>query len=42
MFHYLAVRREGDGLALTSVCLKKDFSGFEVGYFFEINVETTV
>lgn len=36
MFHYLAVRREGDGLTLTSYCLKKDFSGFEVGYRFEI------
>lgn len=36
MFHYLAVRREGDGLALTSYHLKKDFSGFEVGYRFEI------
>ena len=36
MFHYLAVRREGEGLALTSYCLKSDFSGFDVGYQFEI------
>lgn len=36
MFHYLAVRREGDGLVLTSYCLKKDFSGFDVGYTFEL------
>ena len=36
MFHYLAVRREGDGLALTSYCLKNDFSGFDIGYSFEI------
>ena len=36
MFHYLAVRREGNGLALTSYCLKADFSGFEVGYRFTI------
>jgi UDP-2,3-diacylglucosamine pyrophosphatase LpxH len=36
MFHYLAVRREGDGLVLTSYCLKKDFSGFDVGYSFEL------
>ncbi|WP_080237768.1 metallophosphoesterase family protein [Spirosoma rigui] len=36
MFHYLAVRREGDGLVLTSYCLKKDFSGFDIGYKFEL------
>jgi UDP-2,3-diacylglucosamine pyrophosphatase LpxH len=36
MFHYLAVRREGDGLVLTSYCLKKDFSGFDIGYTFEL------
>lgn len=43
LFHYLAVRREGDGLALTSYCLKKDFSGFAIGYQFEIvPAETTL
>ncbi|UFH55432.1 metallophosphoesterase [Spirosoma sp. KNUC1025] len=36
MFHYLAVRREGEGLSLTSYCLNKDFSGFSEGYHFEI------
>ncbi len=36
LFHYLAVRREGDGLRLTSYCLKSDFSGFDAGYAFEI------
>jgi UDP-2,3-diacylglucosamine pyrophosphatase LpxH len=36
MFHYLAVRRKGDGLALTSYCLHSDFSGFDMGYEFEI------
>lgn len=36
MFHYLAVRREDDGLVLTSYCLKQDFSGFEVGYTFKL------
>ncbi|MFD2572392.1 metallophosphoesterase family protein [Spirosoma soli] len=36
LFHYLAVRREGNGLQLTSYCLKKDFSGFDVGYAYEI------
>ena len=36
MFHYLSVRREGEGLMLTSYCLKKDFSGFSEGYHFEI------
>ena len=41
MFHYLSVRREGDGLALISYCLKKDFSGFEVGYSFSIDTKTT-
>lgn len=38
MFHYLAVRREGDGLVLTSHCLKKDFSEFDVGYAFSVQV----
>ena len=42
MFHYLAVRREGDGLVLTSYCLKKDFSGFSVGYQFEIPASESV
>ena len=42
MFHYLAVRREGDGLVLTSYCLKKDFSGFSVGYEFEIPAAVSV
>ncbi len=36
LFHYLSVRREDDGLALTSYCLKKDFSGFSEGYQFDI------
>lgn len=36
LFHYLAVRREGNGLALTSYCLKGNFSGFDVGYEFAI------
>lgn len=36
MFHYLSVRREGEGLSLTSYCLKNDFSGFSEGYHFEI------
>lgn len=36
MFHYLAVRREGDGLTLTSHCLKADFSGFDIGYTFTV------
>lgn len=36
LFHYLAVRREGTGLVLTSYCLHKDFSGFSVGYSFSI------
>lgn len=42
LFHYLAVRREGDGLSLTSYCLKNDFSGFSVGYQFDIPAEATV
>lgn len=41
MFHYLSVRREDDGLALTSYCLKKDFSGFSEGYHFEIPAEVS-
>ena len=36
LFHYLSVRREGEGLALTSYCLKNDFSGFSEGYRFAI------
>ncbi len=39
LFHYLSVRREGEGLSLTSYCLKKDFSGFSEGYYFEIPAE---
>lgn len=35
LFHFLAVRRNGDGLVLTSYCLKNDFSGFSIGYQFE-------
>lgn len=42
MFHYLAVRREGEGLFLTSYCLRKDFTGFSKGYEFEIPAEVTV
>ena len=42
MFHYLAVRREGEGLVLTSYCLKSDFSGFSVGYQFEIPANSHV
>ncbi|MFD2938171.1 metallophosphoesterase family protein [Spirosoma flavum] len=42
LFHYLSVRREGEGLALTSYCLKKDFSGFSEGYHFEIPAEVTI
>lgn len=41
MFHYLSVKREGEGLALTSYCLKSDFSGFAVGYQFEIPAEVS-
>lgn len=41
MFHYLSVRREGEGLSLTSYCLKKDFSGFSEGYHFEIPAEVS-
>ena len=36
MFHYLSVRREGNGLSLTSHCLKSNFSGFDIGYQFAI------
>ncbi|WP_077922206.1 metallophosphoesterase [Spirosoma sp. 209] len=36
LFHYLAVRREGDGLVLRSYCLKNDFSGFDEGYQFSV------
>lgn len=39
MFHYLSIRREGDGLVLTSYCLKRDFSDFSVGYEFAIGTE---
>lgn len=42
MFHYLAVRREGDGLTLISYCLRNDFSGFEVGYRFDIDASVAV
>jgi UDP-2,3-diacylglucosamine pyrophosphatase LpxH len=42
LFHYLSVRREGDGLSLTSYCLHKDFSGFSEGYHFEIPAEVPV
>lgn len=42
LFHYLSVRREDDGLVLTSHCLKNDFSGFSVGYQFAIPAEVTV
>ncbi|QIP11773.1 metallophosphoesterase [Spirosoma aureum] len=42
LFHYLAVRREGDGLVLTSYCLRKDFSGFDQGYQFTIQAEVPV
>lgn len=42
LFHYLAVRREGDGLRLTSYCLRSDFSGFDQGYQFEIPSEVEV
>lgn len=31
MFHYLTVKREADKLQVTSISLKKDFSGFEEG-----------
>lgn len=40
LFHYLAVRREGDDLQLTSHYLNQDFSGFSVGYTFDIKAET--
>lgn len=39
LFHYLSVRREDNGLHLTSYCLRKDFSGFDKGYEFEIPAE---
>lgn len=42
LFHYLSVKREGDGLSLTSYCLKNDFSGFSIGYQFDIPAEATV
>ncbi len=42
LFHYLAVRREGNGLVLTSYCLKNDFSGFEIGYTFQITTKDKV
>ncbi|GAB3500755.1 hypothetical protein GCM10027341_26540 [Spirosoma knui] len=42
LFHYLSVRREGDGLALTSYCLKNDFSGFKEGYSYQIATTTEV
>ncbi|GAB3709207.1 hypothetical protein GCM10027592_45170 [Spirosoma flavus] len=39
LFHYLSVQRKGNGLELTSYCLKNDFSGFSEGYHFEIPAE---
>lgn len=36
MFHYLAVRSEAGNLQITSHCLRKDFSGFDVGYQFSL------
>jgi hypothetical protein len=36
MFHYLTVRREKGKLSIVSHSLKKDFSGFEKGYSFNI------
>lgn len=36
MFHYLAVRSEAGNLQITSHCLRKDFSGFDVGYQFNL------
>ena len=42
LFHYLSVRREGEGLILTSYCLKNDFSGFSEGYHFAIPAPANV
>ncbi|GAB4001995.1 hypothetical protein GCM10028807_59540 [Spirosoma daeguense] len=42
LFHYLAVHRNDDRLELTSYCLNKDFSGFSVGYQFEVPIEAEV
>ncbi len=42
MFHYLSVKREGEGLALTSYCLKNDFSGFSEGYHFDMPASADV
>lgn len=36
LFHYLVVRHNGNGLAITSYCLRSDFSSFEVGYEFVV------
>jgi hypothetical protein len=38
MFHYLAIKRAGDKLLLTSHFLRQDFSGIEKGYSFEIKM----
>ena len=40
MFHYLTVHRKADGLEVTSLQLKKDFSGFEEGLKLKIKPET--
>lgn len=42
MFHYLSVWRDGEGLTLTSHCLKKDFTGFSEGYQFAISAGSNV
>jgi len=39
MFHYLTVHRKADGLEVTSMGLKKDFSGFDEGLKVEIKGE---
>lgn len=38
LFHYLSIWRNGDKLFLTSHFLQPDFSGFEKGYSFEIEM----
>lgn len=37
LFHYLTVKRIDDKLQVTSMELKKDFSGFDAGLVFDIN-----
>jgi len=37
MFHYLTIRRKDEGLQVTSLKLKDDFSGFEEGLSFRID-----